>query len=138
MEEKNRGENSLPPVVVTLGAALRQLRSSRDLTQTELSRRSKVKRSQISEYEADKTVPDASTLARLLKALDYKWGSIDRAKSFLAGLATEEIAPVPFNPGSNRETLLRAATEEVSAVGLQAADLLRATGRIGVGARPFS
>jgi transcriptional regulator with XRE-family HTH domain len=131
MEEKNRGEHSLPPVVVTLGAALRQLRSSRDLTQTELSRRSKVKRSQISEYEADKTVPDASTLARLLKALDYKWGGIDRAKSFLAVLATEEIAPVPFDPGSNRKTLLQAAAEEVSAVGLQAADLLRAIGRIG-------
>jgi len=131
MEEKSSGVNSLPPVVVSLGAALRQLRTSRDLTQTQLSRRSKVKRSNISDYEADKTVPDASTLARLLEALDYKWGAIDRAKSFLAGLATEESVTVPFDPGSDRETLLRAAAEEVSAVGLQAAELIRSTGRIG-------
>src|SRR6185436_114109 len=73
---------------------------------------------------------DASTLARLLKALDFKWGAIDRAKSFLTWRLSDESAAGSPDPGSDRETLLRAAAEEISAVSLHASDLLRSTGRI--------
>src|SRR5215210_219747 len=130
MEERRAKGGSLAAVTVSLGGALRQLRDSRDLTQTELARRSKVKRSNISEYEADKTLPDASTLARLLQALDFKWGAIDRAKSFLAGLASEESAVAPLGLGLDRGLLFRTAEEELSAVRSCATELLRSTGRV--------
>jgi len=129
MEARTNEESSLPPIAASLGGALRQLRVARNLTQSELARRSKVKRSNISGYEADKTVPDASTLARLLRALGFTWGAIDRAKVFLRGLGADEITAGSCT-GADREALLRAAEEEVAEVSARAAELLRSTSRV--------
>lgn len=130
MEEKSEEEGALPAVTVSLGGALRQLRASRDLTQSKLARLSRVKRALISAYEADKIVPDASTLGRLLQAMSFQWGALDRATAFLSGLAAEERSQNPGDCPSNRDALLRAAEEEVSDVSLRAAVLLRSTARV--------
>lgn len=130
MEERSEEEGPLPTVTVSLGGALRQLRAARDLTQSRLARLSKVKRSLISAYEADKIVPDASTLGRLLQAMSFQWGAIDRATSFLSGLVSEESSQKPAGSLSDRDALLRAAEEEVSEVRLRAAVLLRSTARV--------
>lgn len=129
MGERSEEELPLGPIAASLGAALRQLRTSRDLTQSKLARRSKVKRALISAYEADKTVPDASTLKRLLKAMEYKWGAIDRAMGFLAALIPEEHPDPSEDRKQDRGTLLSAAEEEVSAAALCAAELLRSASR---------
>ena len=129
-EERSEEKGALPTVTVSLGGALRQLRASRDLTQSKLARLSKVKRSLISAYEADKIVPDASTLGRLLQAMGFQWGALDRATSFLSGLASEEGSRNPAECPADRDALLRAAEEEVSEVRLRATVLLRSTARV--------
>jgi transcriptional regulator with XRE-family HTH domain len=67
----------------SLGRALAVLRTTLDLTQTDLARLSGVKRSSISEYEADLTTPDATTLGRLLGAMGYPWEALDLVESLL-------------------------------------------------------
>jgi transcriptional regulator with XRE-family HTH domain len=54
-----------------------------------LARNSKVKRASISEYEADLTNPDASTLEKLLGTMRFKWAALDLAGWFLTRLFTE-------------------------------------------------
>lgn len=132
MERSREDKTSLPAIAAGLGGALRQLRAARDLTQSKLARLSGVKRSLISAYEADKIVPDASTLGRLLQAMNLQWGAIDRAKSFLSRLASEESSRASLEcPPSDTDAILQAAEEEVSAVGLRAAELLRSTAQVG-------
>jgi transcriptional regulator with XRE-family HTH domain len=74
---------------VSLGRKLAVLRAALNITQSYLARNSKVKRASISEYEADLTNPDASTLEKLLGTMRFKWAALDLAGWFLARLFTE-------------------------------------------------
>ena len=65
------------PESAPLGRVLAVLRAALDLTQSDLSRLSGVKRSSISEYERGKSTPDAVTLKRLLAAMGFRWTALD-------------------------------------------------------------
>ncbi|HKH48436.1 MAG TPA: helix-turn-helix transcriptional regulator [Thermoanaerobaculia bacterium] len=53
-----------------VGAALRFLRESVDLTQAELARRARVGKSQLSKYESGKELPKLESLGKLLAVLE--------------------------------------------------------------------
>lgn len=53
-----------------VGAALRFLRESADLTQAELARRARVGKSQLSKYESGKELPKLESLGKLLGVLE--------------------------------------------------------------------
>jgi transcriptional regulator with XRE-family HTH domain len=72
-----------------LGRKLAVLRTALNKTQSRLARDSKVKRASISQYEADQTTPDASTLERLLTSMGFQWSALDLAGWFLARLFSE-------------------------------------------------
>jgi transcriptional regulator with XRE-family HTH domain len=72
-----------------LGRQLAVLRAALNKTQSQLARDSKVKRASISQYEADQTTPDASTLERLLTSMGFQWSALDLAGWFLARLFSE-------------------------------------------------
>jgi transcriptional regulator with XRE-family HTH domain len=72
-----------------LGRKLAVLRAALNKTQSRLARDSKVKRASISQYEADQTTPDASTLGRLLTSMGFQWSALDLAEWFLARLFSE-------------------------------------------------
>ena len=72
-----------------LGRKLAVLRTALNKTQSQLARDSKVKRASISQYEADQTTPDATTLERLLSAMGFQWSALDLAGLFLARLFSE-------------------------------------------------
>ena len=66
----------------SLGRRLAILRELRDLTQSQLARKTRISRSSLSLYEAGKKVPDLATLLRILDALDCGLGALDRADEF--------------------------------------------------------
>jgi len=76
-----------------LGRKIAVLRTSLNRTQSQLARDSKVKRASISQYEADQTTPDASTLERLLSSMGFRWSALDLAGWFLARLFSERTLP---------------------------------------------
>lgn len=69
--------------------ALTILRIARGWTQDDLARATGVANSSISEYERGRKVPELSTLRRLLDAMGYPLGAIDRTQGFIASLHSE-------------------------------------------------
>lgn len=70
----------------TFGAQLRVLRAAKDMSQSDLARKARMRRGSLSLYESDKALPDAGVLERLLRALGYSWSALDGADDFLAFL----------------------------------------------------
>ncbi len=81
------------PESAPLGRVLAVLRTARDLTQSDLARRSGVKRSSISEYERGKSTPDAVTLRRLLAAMRFGWTALDLGGWLIDQLLSDRRAP---------------------------------------------
>jgi len=108
--------------VPALGRVLAVLRATLNLTQSDLARRSKVKRASISEYERGVTNPDASTLARLLEAMGFRWSALDFGAWFIAHLKAEcgtkgtlhTAQPVALKSIVAEATKLRASAAAVS------------------------
>jgi transcriptional regulator with XRE-family HTH domain len=101
-------------VQVTLGRKIAVLRAALDITQSCLARRSRVKRASISEYEADLTNPDASTLEKLLTSMRFKWAALDLAGWFLARLFTDCRLLTGASPEASDPGALDAMAEEMS------------------------
>lgn len=91
--EKAREERRLEGAGLHIGRKIATLRAALNLTQSDLARRSGVKRSSISEYEAGVTTPDSSTLERLLDGMSFGWSALDLAGWFLGRLFSECRAP---------------------------------------------
>lgn len=85
------------------------LRTTRGWTQSDLARASGVKRASISEYEADITTPDATTVERLLAAMELRWSALDLGRWFLERLAAESSSGE--RSGSIQPTAREAAAE---------------------------
>jgi len=112
-----------------LGRVLAVLRATLNLTQSDLARRSKVKRASISEYERGVTTPDASTLARLLAAMGFRWSALDFGAWFIAHLKAEcgaDDAPHTVEPAA-LESILTEATK----LRAEAAAMSKAAERVG-------
>ena len=62
-----------------LGRRLAILRESRNLSKAELARKAKISSSSLSLYESGTKIPELATLFRILEALDYGFGALDRA-----------------------------------------------------------
>jgi transcriptional regulator with XRE-family HTH domain len=119
MPKKQHSKSAPPPEIeVGLGRSLAILRSARNLNQSDLSRLSGVQRSSIWEYEEDKSIPDAATLQRLLRALRFGWTALDLAGSFLTRLAAEgRRHETDGYERGKQEDLLQAVTMEISNLG---------------------
>jgi len=78
-----------PQEPTPLGRVLAVLRTAFDMTQGDLGSLSGVKRSSISEYERGKCTPDASTLERLLAAMNLRWNALDFGRWFVERLLVE-------------------------------------------------
>lgn len=92
----------------TLGEALRILRASVDWTKIELADAARVRSSALSQYEADKQVPELQSLLRILDAMGYRLTELDTACDFLVllkrarGLAREAREPLSSGPLSEQ------------------------------------
>lgn len=119
MAKKQHHRSAPPPEIkVSLGRRLAILRGSRNLKQSDLSRLSGVQRSSICEYEQDKSIPDAATLQRLLRALRFGWTALDLAGSFLTRLASEGGRSESAGSESDaHQDLLHAVTMEIANLG---------------------
>jgi transcriptional regulator with XRE-family HTH domain len=73
---------------IHIGRVIALLREALDWTQSDLARRSGVKRASISEYESGKSTPDVGTLERLLKAMRFRWIALDFGRWFVDWLLT--------------------------------------------------
>lgn len=90
---------------VHIGRVIAILREALDMSQSDLSRRSGVKRSSICEYEAGTTTPDASTLERLLRAMHFRWSALDLGGRFLERLFSECASTEPPGPRPDTSAL---------------------------------
>lgn len=92
----------------TLGEALRILRASVDWTKVELADAARVRSSALSQYEADKQVPELQSLLRILNAMGYRLTELDTARDFLVllkrarGLGREAREPLSSGPLSEQ------------------------------------
>src|ERR1700733_92744 len=84
-QAKKRWETDEP---IHIGGVLALLREALDWTQSDLARRSGVKRASISEYESGKSTPDVGTLERLLSAMGFRWIALDFGRWFTDWLLT--------------------------------------------------
>jgi transcriptional regulator with XRE-family HTH domain len=75
----------------SLARALRLLRASRGYSIAKFSRISGMAQSQICAYEHGGTSPNFSNLSKLVRALGYKLGAVDRAQEFDFGLEEVEL-----------------------------------------------
>jgi transcriptional regulator with XRE-family HTH domain len=82
---KKRRETDEP---IHVGRVIALLREALDWTQSDLARRSGVKRGSISEYESGKSTPDVTTLERLLSAMRFRWIALDFGRWFVDWLLT--------------------------------------------------
>jgi transcriptional regulator with XRE-family HTH domain len=82
---KKRRETDEP---IHIGRVLALLREALDWTQSDLARRSGVKRASISEYESGKSTPDVGTLERLLSAMGFRWIALDFGRWFIGWLTS--------------------------------------------------
>jgi transcriptional regulator with XRE-family HTH domain len=74
----------------SLGRALRYLRTSRGLSAKKLADASAIAPSLLSQYEHGGIKPGYASLSKLLRAMNYKHGAIDRAQEFDLGLEDVE------------------------------------------------
>lgn len=84
-------------MVETFGKRLRDKRLERCLTQAAIAKRVGVKRSAVSQWEADETQPKGKNLTTLCQTLncDINWlqagKSMDKSGNFLDGLSSDAI-----------------------------------------------
>lgn len=112
MARKTKAGETPHPKKVHIGRVIAVLREALDMSQSDLSRESGVKRSSICEYEAGITTPDASTLERLLRAMCFRWSAVDLGGWFLERLFSEcasTEAPGPRPDASALDVLLAEA-----------------------------
>jgi transcriptional regulator with XRE-family HTH domain len=127
MPNRRKAAPPAPELKITLGRKLAVIRTSFGLNQSSLARLSGVKRALINQYELDQTVPDASTLERLLEPLGLRWAAIDFSKWYLERLSAERsIAELPPGP----DLLVSSVRDEVLCAKSSAADLLSSVGRL--------
>jgi transcriptional regulator with XRE-family HTH domain len=72
-------------ILPQLGPALRSLRERRKLKQAELSQRTGMGKSQISQYENGKRPPNLESLLRILAALGYDFHDLHNALQIVTG-----------------------------------------------------
>lgn len=70
----------------SLGEAIQILRASVGWSQAELAKRARVRPSALSQYEADKQVPELPSLVRILEAMGYRLSELDTSRDFLVHL----------------------------------------------------
>lgn len=99
MARVNKRQGSGEPIHI--GRVLALLRESLDWTQSDLARRSGVKRASISEYESEKSTPDVGTLERLLSAMGFRWIALDFGLWFVDWLLTYCRIPDAEDPREN-------------------------------------
>jgi transcriptional regulator with XRE-family HTH domain len=75
-----------------LGTVLAVLRIVRGMNQEELARASGLRGGTISDYERGKIVPGLNTVQRILDAMGYPFGALDRARSLINALRPENLA----------------------------------------------
>ena len=92
-----------PDSRMSLGRVIALLRTTRGWSQSDLARTSGVKRASISEYEADITTPDATTVERLLAAMELRWSALDLGQWFLERLAAESSSGAGISQPTARE-----------------------------------
>src|SRR4051794_38400318 len=110
-----------------LGRVLAVLRTVLGLTQSDLARLARVKRSSISEYERALTTPDASTLERLLAAMRFRWSAIDLGAWFIERL----LADCRTSEGTGAKLAeLRLFATEAEKLSIQAAEMSRTAARL--------
>jgi transcriptional regulator with XRE-family HTH domain len=73
-------------VEASLGEAIQILRASVGWNQAELAKRARVRPSALSQYEADKQVPELPSLLRILEAMGYRLSELDTSRDFLVHL----------------------------------------------------
>jgi len=112
-----------------LGRVLTLLRTTLDLTQSDVARLSKVKRASISEYERGVTTPDASTLGRLLGAMGFRWSALDFGAWFIERLTNE--CSTGETPHSAEPGALADVVTEAVKLAADAAAVSRAAARVG-------
>jgi transcriptional regulator with XRE-family HTH domain len=108
-----------------IGRLIAGLRSARNLNQSQLARKSGVKCSLISQYEAGAITPTASTLLRLLEALDFRWSAIDLTRWYLDRLFSECVLSDGERLRIGDTTLLPTVVAEVEELAAHANRLLR-------------
>lgn len=96
-----------------IGRSIAALRAIRDWTQGRLAREAGLKPGLISDYERGKSVPDLTSLDRLLAAMRYTLADLDRARRFVCACSSPG-APLPGKAAcpsaeSRREFLALAA-----------------------------
>lgn len=95
-------------VEVSLGEALQVLRASVGWTKAELADAAGVRPGALSQYEADKQVPELPSLLRVLGAMGYRLTELDTASDFLVllkrarGLTREAREPLSSGPLAER------------------------------------
>ena len=73
-------------VEASLGEAIQILRASVGWNQAKLAKRARVRPSALSQYEADKQVPELPSLIRILEAMGYRLSELDTSRDFLVHL----------------------------------------------------
>lgn len=106
-----------------LGAALRWIRAQRDLMQSEVADRASVTTSMVSLYETGKTLPEISTLERVLDALHTDFEGLGKALKMVrarkAGTAdtltfhTPQVPPLSGDVRSQAERELAAGFDHL-------------------------
>jgi transcriptional regulator with XRE-family HTH domain len=112
MARVNRRRQTDEPIHI--GRVLALLREALDWTQSDLARRSGVKRASISEYESGKSTPDVGTLERLLSAMGFRWLALDFGRWFIDWLLTHCRIPDGEDTGetaSSPRTISALATQ---------------------------
>ncbi len=110
-----------------LGRVLAALRTALGLTQSDLARLARVKRASISEYERALTIPDASTLERLLAAMRFRWSAIDLGAWFIERLLADYRIPEETGEELIEPSLLASEAEKLT---MQAAEMGRTATRL--------
>jgi transcriptional regulator with XRE-family HTH domain len=106
---------------MSLGDNLKRLRIDRGMTQGDLSNKSGVGLGQVSKIERNKADPTASTIYKLITALDCSADRLihDKDKTGLTGLLKEQFERVSGLPQRDQEDLIRIMDKFCVANGLK-------------------
>lgn len=106
---------------MSLGDNLKRMRIDRGMTQGDLSNKSGVGLGQVSKIERNKADPTASTIYKLMAALDCSADRLllDKEKSGLSAVLKEQFERVAGLPESDQEDLIRIMDKFCVANGLK-------------------
>lgn len=93
MAKGRKGAQEKPPPGRGLGRRLAVLRTALNLTQSQVARLANMRRSSVTNYEADIVTPEASTLEHLLKTMGFRWRALDLTQEYLDRLSSECSLP---------------------------------------------